>query len=104
MRIFYGVDAKTIHYQDIDSSLYTEFKKSFPDLDLTEQYIVYRRNAIIKKGYLTTAEFDEVHREVGYELHQAGLITEEGSDEFQNVSNSRIFPTRCEAGNEVILT
>jgi hypothetical protein len=53
--------------------LYTEFNKIRPELQLTEQNIIDRRNAIVKKGYLTTIETQNIRRQVGYENHQAEI-------------------------------
>lgn len=56
--------------------LHNEFCKRHPELNLTEQNIVDRKNVIIRKGYLTPAEIANIRREVGSTLSEVQLNIE----------------------------
>lgn len=49
--------------------LFTEFARTHPELNITEQNLADRKNVIIKKNYLTQLEIDTLRREAGAEIH-----------------------------------
>ena len=58
------------------TKFYLEFSNRYPHLQITEQNLIDRRNAIIKKKYLTEAEIEVLRREVGKIMHNEGVQTE----------------------------
>ena len=53
---------------------HAEYCKNNPQMNVTEQNLIDRRNAIIKKGYLTLEELNTVRREVGNQLNHEEMI------------------------------
>ncbi|CAH2020605.1 unnamed protein product, partial [Acanthoscelides obtectus] len=82
MEAFYLVnDCKDLPQTGWRRKLHTEFSKIHPELGLTEQNIVDRKRTIVKNGYLTQTETDELKREVGRAISQ-------------NAINDEVAPTR----------
>ena len=63
--------------------LFSEFKKLYPELHISEQNISDRRNVILRKNYLSSAHLEEIKREVGNELDQ-NLIPNQAEDQIEN--------------------
>ena len=76
--------------------LHSEFTKLHPELDLTEQNIVDRRNVIIRKSYLPTNVIDQIRREVGHELHQISIAAPNEQTGYQPLRCESVTPTRAQ--------
>lgn len=49
--------------------LHNEFTRRYPNVNLTEQNLVDRKNIIVKNKYLSRIEIDLLRREIGNELN-----------------------------------
>ena len=58
--------------------LFEEFKNINPDLDVTEQNLVDRKNIIFKNKYLPDTEINEIRRQIQLELEQEDLYENHG--------------------------
>jgi hypothetical protein len=69
--------------------MYAEFTKIRPELQLNEQNVIDRMNAIVKRGYLTSVEIQNIRRQVGYEIHQLNLTNNQISEEENQSSDEQ---------------
>jgi hypothetical protein len=79
--------------------LHEEFKKIRPLLIISEQNVVDRKNVIIKKGYLTPTEIQDIRRLVENEIHQINTTEEEHPAEYNNNQSSNEPQENCELIN-----
>lgn len=66
-----------ILYQD-EINLHMEYSERYPDMILSKQNVIDRKNAIIKNKY-PTAELQQIKRDAGYRILQDLLEVKEGN-------------------------
>ncbi|CAH1966383.1 unnamed protein product [Acanthoscelides obtectus] len=59
---------------------YTEFNRLYPNLDVTEQNVVDRKDIIVKNKYLSDVEIGHIRRQVGNKLGYAETIADINGD------------------------
>ena len=66
MRAFFTVNEnRTDPLPGWRTRLHAEFMRRHPELNLTEQNVADRKHVIVRKGYLSLEEIDQIRRENG---------------------------------------
>lgn len=74
-------------------SLHTEFTRRHPELTISEQNIVDRKNVIVRKKYITELELQQIKQGVGRMLYQENIVRD-CSEAREQENEDVLLPTR----------